>query len=458
VSGVPANIFRAYDIRGVVGEGLCPEVMRQIGRAIGSEALDLGERCLIVGADARLSSPSLGRALTEGILASGCDVIDIGVVPTPLMYYATHLLPVGSGVMVTGSHNPGHYNGVKIVLRRQCLADNQVSALRERIHRGDLRSGRGHLERHRLQDVYVERIAADITLRRPFKVVVDAGNGVTGALAPRLFRTLGCEVQPLHCELDGRFPNHPPDPSEPGNLRDLRRAVRESGAALGIAFDGDGDRVVLVDEEGGIIDADQLLMCFALDILPHNPGAPVVYDIKSSAHLPRLVEAAGGRPVMCRSGHSFVKRSMQESGALLGGEYSAHIFFRHRWYGFDDGLYAAARFLEIMDREGCGASELAARLPRSFSTPELRIPVDEGRKFALMARLGEALRFEDARIETLDGIRADFPAGWGLLRASNTTPALVLRFEADTREELQRLQARFRQAIGGVDASLPLPF
>ena len=455
---IASHIFRAYDIRGIVGEGLRPEVMRLLGRAIGSEALDLGESRLVLGADARLSSPGFRRAMRDGLLASGCDVIDIGTVPTPLLYFATHVLDAASGVMITGSHNPKDYNGVKIVLRRQCLADNQIRGLRDRILDRRLHEGAGRIERAAVEESYIDRIRGDLCLRPGMKVAIDCGNGVTGALAPRLFQALGCEVLPLYCEVDGNFPHHHPDPTVADNLRDLAALVRASGAELGIAFDGDGDRLGLVTAAGRVIDADRMMMCFIRDILPDNPGARVVFDVKSSSHLARLVGEAGGVPVLCRSGHSYVKRCMQESGALLGGEFSAHLFFGHRWYGFDDGLYAAARFLELMARLEISADALLDSLPASSSTPELFLPVEEERKFELMARLQDALRFEGADINTLDGLRADFPAGWGLLRPSNTTPNLVLRFEADTPRDLAEIQELFRSQILAVDSSLALPF
>ncbi|MDT8399143.1 MAG: phosphomannomutase/phosphoglucomutase [Pseudomonadales bacterium] len=455
-----AHIFRAYDIRGIVGakDGLDVGVMALLGRAIASEALDHGQQTLVVAADARLSSPAFIQAMIEGILASGCHVINIGTVPTPVLYFATHVLETASGVMITGSHNPGHYNGVKIVLQRSCLAAHQIQRLYARIQSGDFHSGNGTCQILDIQDTYIARISADIRLDKNLKVVVDAGNGVTGLLAPRLFRALGCEVLPLYCEPDGNFPHHHPDPSQPTNLRDLRTCVLAAGADLGVAFDGDGDRVALISAQGNIIDADKLLMTFAQDILPDEPGAKIIYDVKSSRHLPRLIERAGGQALMCRSGHSFVKQKMQESGALLGGEYSAHIFFKHRWYGFDDGLYAAARFLELMTKNKRPAEAFLQRLPSSVSTSELFVPVADDRKFALVTKLQQDCRLSGALVSTLDGVRADFPGSWGLVRASNTTPALVLRFEADTVEDLDAIMALFRQELLRLAPELVLTF
>lgn len=457
-STISPDIFRAYDIRGIVGQGLDCASVQAIGQAIGSEALDAGQRALMLGADARLSSPALGAALKAGILASGCDVVDLGVVPTPLLYFACHTLDTASGVMLTGSHNPSDYNGIKIVLNRRTLADNQITRLYQRIRTGELHHGNGHCTQHGIADAYLARITSSIRLQRRYRVALDCGNAVTAVVAPQLFAALGCEVLPLYCEMDGNFPHHHPDPTRVENLHDLKALVLRKQADLGIAFDGDGDRVALISGNGNIIDADHLLLAFVLDILPDNPGASVVYDVKSSHHLGRIITAQGGRGVMCKSGHSFVNRRLHETGALLGGEFSAHIFFRHRWYGFDDGLYTAARFLELMDKHNTSAQTLLAQLPQSCSTPELFIPVAEHEKFALMTRLSDALHFAEATLNRLDGLRADFAQGWGLIRASNTTPNLVLRFEADTLEALATIQAQFREQLARLAPALALPF
>jgi phosphomannomutase/phosphoglucomutase len=455
---ITAGIFRAYDIRGIVGRGLDHDSVQAIGQAIGSEVLDLGEDCLLVARDARLSSPQLGAALIEGVRASGCNVLDLGVVPTPLLYFATHALPQNCGAMLTGSHNPRDYNGIKVVLRRKALVAERVTRLRDRIVQGDLHCGAGTLQQHDIVPDYIARICSDIRYQRPFRVLIDAGNGVTGTVAPQLFRALGCHVDTLFCEPDGNFPNHHPDPTRPENLQQLQAALQPGVHDLGIAFDGDGDRVILLTPEGRIIDADHMLLAFAMDILDDEPGAAIVFDVKSSHHLARQIAARGGKPLMCKSGHSFVKQCVLESGAALGGEYSAHIFFRHRWYGFDDGLYVAARFLELMDRRRSTADALLAGMPPSYSTPELFLPVSEDEKFALMELLVQQLQLPGAQLNHLDGIRADFEQGWGLIRASNTTPNLVLRFEADTPAALQQIQQQFRSALTRLLPRHPLPF
>lgn len=455
---IDVGIFRAYDIRGIVGQGLDADSVRNIGQAIGSEVLDLGEDTLLVARDARLSSPALVTALIEGILDSGCKAVNLGVVPTPLLYFATHTLPQTCGVMLTGSHNPRDYNGIKVVLQRRALAAQRITRLRQRIVDGELREGSGTCSAFDIVPGYLARISGDIHYSRRFRVLIDAGNGVTGVVAPQLFRALGCEVDTLFCELDGNFPNHHPDPTRPENLLPLRAALQQREYDLGIAFDGDGDRVVLMTGGGEMIDADHMLLAFARDILADEPGAVIVYDVKSSHHLARVISACGGTPVMCKSGHSFVKQQLLEREAALGGEYSAHIFFRHRWYGFDDGLYVAARFIELMDKYQASAQDLLERMPPSFSTPELFLAVSEDEKFALMALLEQELRFPGASLNHLDGIRADFEQGWGLIRASNTTPNLVLRFEADNPEALQQIQQRFRSALTRLLPSHALPF
>lgn len=467
---IDPGIFRAYDIRGIVGKGLDADTVRWIGQAVGSEVLELSESAdadsdtaadeptLIVGCDARLSSPALVTALKDGILASGCNVVDLGIVPTPLLYFATHTLPHGCGVMLTGSHNPRDYNGVKVVLQRRALAADRITQLRDRIVEGRLRSGEGRYSRHDIAPAYVARICGDLKFSRRFHVVIDAGNGVTGTLAPQLFSALGCTVDTLFCEPDGNFPNHHPDPTRPENLQQLRQTLQQGRHDLGIAFDGDGDRVVLMTPAGEMIDADHMLLAFAMDILMDEPGASVVFDVKSSHHLARVIPACGGVPVMCKSGHSFVKQQVLETEAVVGGEYSAHIFFRHRWYGFDDGMYVAARFLELMDKYQATAQQLLERMPPSCSTPELFVAVGEERKFELMAQLQQTLRFPGASLNYLDGIRADFDKGWGLIRASNTTPNLVLRFEADDEAALQQIQQSFRAALTRLLPDLSLPF
>ncbi|HNJ74875.1 MAG TPA: phosphomannomutase/phosphoglucomutase [Pseudomonadales bacterium] len=439
-------MFRAYDIRGKVGENLSADDVRLIGQAIGSEAYMRGEEKVIVGRDGRLSSPELSAALIQGLLAAGREVLDIGEVTTPMLYFATHLLDSGTGVMVTGSHNPPHYNGLKVVMERQALHGADITALHQRIIEGDLMSGAGSVSQLDISDSYFERIVEDIALLSdPLPVAVDCGNGIAGRYAPRLLAALGCEVTPLFCEVDGRFPNHLPDPSQPRNLQALIETVQRERIPLGLAFDG--DQPVAVTGSGKVVPADQLLMLFAREVLVRNPGADVLFDIKSSRHLNRVISEAGGRPVMWKSGHSLMKAKMRETGAVLGGELSGHLFFHDRWYGFDDGLYAAARLIELLSGELEDLDHLLSLLPASVTTPELLIEVGESEKFALIDRLISEGQFEDGIVTTLDGIRVDYPDGWGLVRASNTTPALTLRFEAQDNSSLQRIMALFRAQL-----------
>ena len=452
------GIFRAYDIRGVYGSDLTEDNICRIGQAIGSEALALGISTLLFGRDARLSSPSLGKALVSGIRSSGCHIVDLGVIHTPLLYFATFASEWDSGVMLTASHNPANYNGIKIVLRRSCLSDNQITRIYQRIVQHDVAQGSGAYQCLDMAPAYLERITTDVRLQRRLKVVVDCGNAVTATIAPQLFRDLGCDVVTLFAELDGRFPNHDPDPTQPANLTALIRTVREQGADLGIAFDGDGDRLGLVAQDGEIINADLLLAMLVKDIVPRHPGKPVIFDVKCTDRLVALVQKLGGEPIMHRSGHSLMKQKMVATGAVLGGEFSAHVFILDRWYGFDDGLYAAARILEILAREPATVSVQFARFGKRPGTGELKVPVSEDRKFQLMARIESAAKFPDARLITLDGVRAEFADGWGLVRVSNTSPALLLRFEGDTTAALQSIMARFKALLLQVDASLPINF
>lgn len=459
-TSVPASIFRAYDIRGVVGETLGSEVARALGCAIGSEAHDRGQQTIVVGRDGRRSSPELAEACIEGLRAAGRDVIDIGCVPTPVLYFATHYLNTGSGVMVTGSHNPPDYNGFKIMLAEETLFGDDIAALRSRLESGNLVDGRGSLQAMDVAPEYVRMVSEDVpvALGNAYKVVVDCGNGAAGELAPKLLRALGHDVVPLYCEIDGRFPNHHPDPSQPENLRDLIAAVREHEADVGFAFDGDGDRLGVVDGDGQIIWPDRQMMLFARDVLSRNPGAKVVYDVKCTNLLAKVIEKLGGEPVMGRTGHSFIKSKMRETGALLAGEMSGHIFFKDRWYGFDDALYAAARMLEILLAVNKPPTEIFARLPRNVGTPELRVDMREGAHLKLMQRLTEAKPFAEGQVTTIDGLRVDYPDRWGLVRASNTTPSLVLRFEATDEKGLQRIQEEFRRVLLKHQPNLALPF
>ena len=463
-SGAPVavdrSIFRAYDIRGVLGKTLTAQVAREIGRAIGSEAQQRGLKEIAVGRDGRLSGPELSAALIEGLRAAGCDVIDIGAAPTPTLYFATYHLNIGSGVMVTGSHNPPDYNGFKIVLGGETLSEGAIQELYARISEGRYTSGNGGLQRMDISRDYVGRITEDVMIERRIKVVIDCGNGIPGAIAPQVLEGIGCEVEALYCDVDGNFPNHHPDPSDPHNLRDLILSVKQVNAELGLAFDGDGDRLGVVTAGGEVIYPDRLLMLFAKDVLTRNPGATIIYDVKCTGKLQPWILQAGGSPIMWRTEHSLIKAKMRETEAELAGEMSGHFFFRERWYGFDDGIYAAARLMEILaaDPEGRTPQEIFDSLPKGVSTPELKIEMREGEHYQFIAKFQEQAQFEGARVTTIDGVRADWPDGWGLVRASNTTPVLVLRFDADSDEALLRIQATFRQRLLALDPKLHLPF
>ncbi len=457
---MPAEIFRAYDIRGVVEEGLTAEVVSQIGYAIGAEAYDRGQQTIVVGRDGRNSGPELQDALVQGLRATGRDVIDVGRVPTPVLYFATHYLNTGSGVMVTGSHNPPEYNGLKIMLGGDTLFGDDIQDLRKRAERGDFPSGKGNLQSMEVVDEYVRRVCEDVpvALGNSFRVVVDCGNGVAGEVAPKLLRALGHDVVELYCEVDGNFPNHHPDPSDPANLTYLIGTVKQEKADLGFAFDGDGDRLGVVDPDGRIIWPDMQMMLFAKDVLGRNPGADIVFDVKCSNRLAKVIKQLGGKPVMWRTGHSYIKSKLKESGAPLAGEMSGHIFFQDRWYGFDDAIYSAARMLEILMAFKKSPGQVFSRLPAGVSTPELRVDMKEGEQVALVEKLVEAEGFANGKRTTIDGLRVDFADGWGLVRASNTTPSLVMRFEGDNQEALARIQGEFKNAVTALDPNLKLPF
>ncbi len=453
-------IFRSYDIRGVVGGSLTNDAVVQIGLAIGSEAHALGQQTVVVARDGRLSSVSLQESLVQGLLASGRDVVDIGLTPTPVLYFATHYLDTRTGVMVTGSHNPPEYNGLKIVMNGQALSGDAIQAIRRRIEQQDYTSGQGSLQHLEIVPDYIRRVSEEIpvSLGRELKVVVDCGNGVPGIVAPHILRAIGHDVIELYCEVDGEFPNHHPDPSEPANLEDLILLVRHEDADLGLAFDGDGDRLGVVDRAGNIIWADRQLMLFARDVLSRNPGAKIVYDVKCSGRLADVIREAGGEPLMWKTGHSLIKSKMRETGALLGGEMSGHICFKERWYGFDDALYAAARLLEILVNADVPPEQVFASLPGGVATPELRIDMPESRHAEFMEQLKQAAAFPDATITDIDGLRVDLADSWGLVRPSNTTPSIVLRFEGDDAHALEAIQGRFRELLHAVDPSLTLPF
>lgn len=454
----PDDIFRAYDIRGVVGDTLSAETAYWIGRAIGSESLAQNEPNVSVGRDGRLSGPELVQQLIQGLHDSGCHVSDVGLVPTPALYYAANVLAGKTGVMLTGSHNPKDYNGFKIVIAGDTLANEQIQSLHERIKTGNLTSAKGSVTKVDILDRYFKQIKDDIVMARKMKVVVDCGNGAAGVIAPQLIEALGCEVISLFAEVDGNFPNHHPDPGKLENLQDLIAKVKETGADLGLAFDGDGDRVGVVTNEGNVVYPDRLLMLFALDVLKRNPGADIIFDVKCTRRLTPLIQEHGGRPVMWKTGHSLIKKQMKKSGALLAGEMSGHIFFKERWFGFDDGIYSAARLLEILSQESMTAEELFETFPNDVSTPEINIKVTDTTKFSIIEALEKDAQWGDAKLTSIDGVRVDYPQGWGLVRASNTTPVLVLRFEAETEAELQRIKDVFHAELKKVAPDLQLPF
>ncbi len=457
--GVSPTIFRAYDIRGVVGETLTADIAYDIGRAFGSEAKQFGEQTIVVGRDGRLSSPELSDALIQGLRASGRDVVDLGLVPTPLVYFATHYLSARSGIMITGSHNPTTYNGFKLVLQGTALSQDAIQKLYKRIVDGDYTSGEeGSLSTQDLMADYIARIAGDVDISRHLKVVVDCGNGAASVAAVPLLRSMGCEVVDLYCEVDGSFPHHHPDPSQPENLNHLIVAMQQHNADIGIAFDGDGDRIGVVDSDGNIIWPDRLMMYFVADLLAANPGGTIIYDVKSSRNLQATIDQLGGIGIMGATGHSLLKAKVKESHALLGGELSGHFCFNDRWFGFDDGLYTMARLLELLSRNASSSADAFSILPDSVATPELKIDMNEGQQHKFMEVLKQKAKFPGAQLTTIDGVRADFADGWGLVRASNTTPSLTLRFEADSEESLASIQGVFRTAMQMVEPRMHLPF
>ena len=453
-----ADIFRAYDIRGIVGRNLNGETAYWIGRAIGSQSIAQGEPNIAVGRDGRLSGPELAQQLIQGLLDCGCHVSDVGMVPTPVVYYAGHILTGKSAVMLTGSHNPRDYNGFKVVIAGDTLANDQIQALKTRIDNNDLVSGVGTVEQVDVLERYFKQIRDDIAMAKPMRVVVDCGNGVAGVIAPRLIQALGCTVIPLYCDVDGNFPNHHPDPGKPENLVDLIAKVKSEKADIGLAFDGDGDRVGVVTNTGSIVFPDRLLMLFAKDVVSRNPGADIIFDVKCTRRLTPLISGYGGRPVMWKTGHSLIKKKMKETGALLAGEMSGHIFFKERWFGFDDGIYAAARLLEILSQDRRDADHVFSAFPNDIATPEINIQVTEQSKFSIIERLQRDGVWGEGNITNLDGVRVDYPKGWGLVRASNTTPVLVLRFEAETEQELERIKEVFRAQLYSAVPDLDLPF
>ena len=458
MTSIAPEIFKAYDIRGIVDRTLTEDAAEAIGRGLATVGRHQGVKRFVVGRDGRLSGPRLATALARGLTAAGVDVIDIGVVATPMVYFATHLFGTGSGVMVTGSHNPPEYNGLKMMVAGDTLAAEAIQELRRVVERGKFATGAGKVETADVAAPYLDRIAADVKLARPMTIAVDCGNGSPGAFAPQLFRRLGCEVIELFCDVDGNFPNHHPDPSKPENLQDLIAELARTSAEVGLAFDGDGDRLGIVTKTGKIIYPDRQLMLFAADVLSRNPGAEIIFDVKCTRNLFAWIRQHGGKPLLWKTGHSLIKSKLKETGAPLAGEMSGHVFFKDRWYGFDDGMYAGARMLELLSRTH-DPSKMLESLPDSISTPELNIALPkEGENHALIAELQKSAKFEGSTgINTIDGLRVDYPDGFGLMRASNTTPVIVLRFEADSHAGLARIREDFRRVLEKARPGLPVP-
>ena len=443
---IPSSIFKAYDIRGIVETELTPEIVKLIGKAVGSESIEKGERGVVVGRDGRLSGPELSEALISGLTESGCHVVNIGMVPSPVVYFATYTKQASSGVVITGSHNPAEYNGLKIMIAGETLSAERIQALLTRINESNFSSGSGTSTSINIDQNYIDTIKSDIKIEKELKIVIDCGNGVAGNIAPQLFEALGVKVTKLFCLVDGRFPNHHPNPSKPENLEDLIQEVKDTGSDLGLAFDGDGDRLGLVDNKGQIIWADQQMMLYSKDVLSRNQGAKIIFDVKCTSLLPKFITENGGKPIMSRTGHSFIKQKLKETKAELAGEMSGHIFFKERWYGFDDALYTGARLLEIISKSDKTCSEIFDEMPVNISTPEININFEKhGQQFEAMEQLSTNINFPGATINTIDGVRVDYENCWGLVRASNTTPCLVLRFEADDDEVLLEIKTKFKE-------------
>ncbi|MDB4847203.1 phosphomannomutase/phosphoglucomutase [Candidatus Pseudothioglobus singularis] len=452
---IPSSIFKAYDIRGIVETELTPEIVKLIGRAVGSESIEKGERGVVVGRDGRLTGPELSEALISGLIESGCHVVNIGMVPSPVVYFATHTKAASSGVMITGSHNPAEYNGLKIMIAGETLSAEKIQSLYTRILENDFKTGSGTSTSINIDQDYINTIKSDINLEKELNIVIDCGNGVAGNIAPQLFEALGVKLSKLFCLVDGRFPNHHPDPSKPKNLEDLIQEVIETKSDLGLAFDGDGDRIGLIDNKGKIIWADQQMMLYAKDVLTRNKGAKIIFDVKCTSLLPKVISDNGGEPIMSRTGHSFIKKKLKETNAALAGEMSGHIFFKERWYGFDDALYTAARLLEIVSKSNKSCSELFDEFPVNLSTPEININFDKhGQQFEAMDSLSSHIDFPGANINTIDGVRVDYEDCWGLVRPSNTTPCLVLRFEAKDHTALIDIQEKFKKWLESCNISV----
>ncbi len=455
---IDRSVFRAYDIRGIVGTQLDENAFYSIAKAISFRLRELNRSSVLVARDGRLTSDAFAKALISGLLDSGIDVVDLGAVPTPVVYYATCVYGIDSGLMITGSHNPAEYNGIKMVLAGTTLAQEHIQQLFDIVTAGSFLSGQGHYQQFDILPGYTDRILSDIKLSRPLKIVVDCGNGISSVIAPLVFRELGCEVIELYCDVDGRFPNHHPDPTIEANLMDLKEMVIHHQADIGLAFDGDGDRLGLLTNLGELIWPDRLLMYYVPHVMKHHPGEAIVYDVKCSSHLAQVIRAVGGVPRMCPTGHSIVKQVMKDEQAVLAGEMSGHIFFKDRWYGFDDALYSACRLLEIMSQATDSISDQFFKIPNSVNTPEIKIPIFEEHKFSFMQIFTEQARFPNAQLIAIDGIRVEYPYGWGLLRASNTTPCLVARFEAQDDVSLSQIQADFKAQLYEIDKNLIIPF
>jgi phosphomannomutase/phosphoglucomutase len=456
---IAAEIFRAYDIRGVVDQTLTENTVYQIGNALGSKVLSLGGNSIVIGRDGRTSGVRLSSKLADGIRAVGCNVVDVGLVPTPVLYFASAHLKISSAVMLTGSHNPADYNGLKIIIDGITIYGTAIQEIYQMIMAQQFENGAGTYTTTNVIAAYIDEITKCLNIKRKLKIVIDCGNGVPGIVAPELLSSLGCNVIPLYCEVDGTFPNHHPDPSDPHNLEVLQETVIAQHADLGLAFDGDGDRLGIIDNTGKIIWPDRVLMLYAQQILQKNPGATIIYDVKCSRDVEKIITDAGGVPLMWNTGHSLIKAKIRETGALLAGEMSGHVFFKDRWYGFDDALYAAARLIEILSQTTSTAEQIFAAFPEQVSTPELSVTVTEQNKFSIMQDLINTAKFSNPhKIITIDGLRVEFPDGWGLVRPSNTTPKLIIRFEAINFESLSNIQEQFRTALLRVDPELVLPF
>ncbi len=455
---IPHEIFRAYDIRGVVNETLNTEIVHAIGRALGTNMQMLDCHIAAIGRDGRKSSPDFSKALCSGLLSTGCDVIDVGVVPTPTLYHAASRISDGTGFQITGSHNPPQYNGIKMMINRETLAGEKIQNLRDLVLDKNFSVGQGQLSTMDIRSDYVNSIINDIQLKKPYKVVIDCGNGVAGSIAPDIFRRLGLEVIELYCEIDGDFPNHHPDPSIPENLKDLIHLVRNSSADLGFAFDGDGDRLGVISPSGQIIWPDRQMILFSWSVLKQIPGAQIIYDVKCSQLLAKSIVKAGGKPIMWKTGHSFIKKKMKECGAPLAGEMSGHIFFNDRWEGFDDGIYAAARLCEILSKEDATPGQIFDAIPDTVNTPEIKIDLKEGESSKIVDALVHSVVFEDAEVSLIDGLRVDFEDGFGLVRASNTTPSLIMRFESTDHTTLHSIIDRFQNELKKIRSDLGIPY